>query len=71
VVTYRGHGASVEQAVFAPDRHRLVTAHDDGTIRVWNCEVCGPIEQVRALATSRLTRALTADERRIFGSSGS
>jgi WD40 repeat protein len=69
LVTYRGLGASVEQADFAGDRHRLVSAHDDGTIRVWSCEVCGPVEQVRALAASRVTRTLTADERRVFGSS--
>jgi WD40 repeat protein len=67
LVSYRGHGASVEQTVFAPGGHRLVSAHGDGTVRVWNCDVCRPARDVRALADTLTTRSdLTAAERAAF-----
>jgi hypothetical protein len=31
-----------------------------------NCEVCGPMEQVLALAKKRATRELTSEERKVF-----
>ncbi|MEV6636419.1 hypothetical protein AB0M54_37300 [Actinoplanes sp. NPDC051470] len=65
LVTVRGHGASVEQVRFTPGG-RLATAHGDGTIRLWHCEVCGPITEVRSRARARATRALTAEERDTF-----
>jgi WD40 repeat protein len=35
-------------------------------VRVFRCEVCGSLDQVRALAASRGPRPLTAEERRVF-----
>ncbi|MBO3743906.1 nSTAND1 domain-containing NTPase [Actinoplanes flavus] len=66
LVTVRGHGATVEQARFLPDG-RLITAHGDGTVRVWQCHVCGPDSDVRRRAGTLVTRALTAAERDAFG----
>lgn len=52
-----------------------VAVSSDGTIatlglgeivRVFKCEVCGSLDQVRALAASRGPRPLTAEERRVF-----
>jgi WD40 repeat protein len=63
LVALRGHGASVEQVAFRPHGAGLFTAHGDGTVRVIHCEVCGPIEDVRRMADSRVTRSLTAEER--------
>ncbi|SEH01166.1 WD40 repeat [Nonomuraea solani] len=34
---------------------RLVTAHGDGTVRMWTCDACAPIERVLAEANARLT----------------
>jgi hypothetical protein len=65
LVTMRGHGASVEQVRFTPDG-RPATAHGDSTIRIWQCEVCGPITEVRTKAGALLTRDLTAEERDAF-----
>jgi WD40 repeat protein len=66
LVGFRGHGAFVEHVVFAPNGRELVAALGDGSIRLSQCEVCGPIEQVRALADTRTTRSLTPDERRTY-----
>ncbi|MEU4561789.1 hypothetical protein AB0F72_25685 [Actinoplanes sp. NPDC023936] len=65
LVTVRGHGSTVAQAEFLPG-DRLITAHHDGTVRIWQCRVCGPIAGVRAVAGTLVTRALTAAERETF-----
>ncbi|MEV8639138.1 hypothetical protein AB0395_46520 [Streptosporangium sp. NPDC051023] len=64
-IVFRGFGASVEAVTHLPDG-RLVTTHGDGTIRIWTCEVCGPVPGLLSLAASRTTRALSHDERAIF-----
>ncbi|MEJ3744595.1 helix-turn-helix domain-containing protein [Actinomycetes bacterium KLBMP 9797] len=66
MVAYRGHGASVEQVKFMPDGKRLVSGHGDGTVRTWRCEACRPIDEVRALAATRVTRTLSPAERAAF-----
>jgi len=35
-------------------------------VRVFQCDVCGSLERVRALARARSPRPLTAEERRQF-----
>ncbi|WP_051799506.1 nSTAND1 domain-containing NTPase [Catenuloplanes japonicus] len=65
IVTVRGHGASAEQVLFTPDGH-LVSAHGDGTVRIWRCPTCGPISEVRATAAALITRTLTPEERAAF-----
>jgi len=45
---------------------RYATAHDDGTVRIWRCDACGPIEEVLARADRHVTRELTAVERRTY-----
>jgi WD40 repeat protein len=58
----QGFGASVETAAFA-SADRLVSTHDDGTVRVWSCQVCGPMREVLRTAAKRVTRDLTDQER--------
>jgi len=58
----QGFRASVESVAWSPDG-RLATAHDDGTVRTWRCDVCGPVSEVLAYADRHLTRQLTAAER--------
>ncbi|HEX6130853.1 MAG TPA: WD40 repeat domain-containing protein, partial [Actinomycetota bacterium] len=54
----RGHTAPVvRSAAFAPDGRRIVTAGDDGTVRVYRCEVCGGTDDLVALARRRLANA--------------
>ena len=66
-VVFRGYQASVESVSFSADGRSLLTTHDDGTVRVQACEVCGATQQVLALGRARVTRQLTADERKTFG----
>jgi WD40 repeat protein len=66
LVALRGHGDSVEGVRFRPDSTGLFTTVGDGTVRLVHCEVCGSIDDVRAMADSRVTRSLTAEERATY-----
>jgi WD40 repeat protein/DNA-binding SARP family transcriptional activator len=47
---------------------RIATADEAGVVRVFGCEVCGTLDQVRTLARARAARSLTPQERqRFFG----
>jgi len=58
LLTLYGHTGSVSGVAFSPDGTRLVTASNDGTARVYLLN----IEELIALAKSRVTRSLTIDE---------
>jgi WD40 repeat protein/DNA-binding SARP family transcriptional activator len=45
---------------------RIATLDKHEVVRVFDCEVCGSIDEVRALARSRGARALTAEQKRRF-----
>jgi WD40 repeat protein len=66
LVRLRGHDGLVSGVAFTPDGQWIASASTDGTVRVWTCEVCGPIEEVLALAETRITRELTDEERATF-----
>ncbi len=65
-VTLRPLGTGPLGFAFSPDGERVVTVHSDGSVRTWDCDVCGPVERVLAAADSREVRPLRADERRAF-----
>ena len=49
----------------------IATLSKAGVMRVFGCEVCGSLQQVRALAVSRLAPALTPQEQqRLLGGTG-
>jgi WD40 repeat protein len=52
----RGHRPTLTSASFSPDSRRIVTASTDGTVRVYDCEVCGGLDSLIRLAERRLTR---------------
>jgi WD40 repeat protein len=50
-----GHEARpVRTAAFTADGRDVVTAGDDGTVRIYRCELCGDIDDLVALARARL-----------------
>ena len=57
-LTLYGHTGTIYRVAFSPDGTRLVTASRDGTARVYAFRV----EELIALAKSRLTRELTTEE---------
>jgi len=74
VLTLIGHTDRVWSAAFSPDGQLIVNASKDGTVRVWEAhtppEVENPPDALDALlaqAKQRVTRQLTAEERRRFG----
>lgn len=64
-----GPKPSLIAAGFEPDSRTVVTRETDGTVRRYVCELCGGIEELRALARRRLRatgRELTEVERSRF-----
>jgi WD40 repeat protein len=57
-VTLYGHTRAIYSVAFSPDGKRLVTASRDGTARIYAIDINDLIK----IATSRLTRSLTAQE---------
>ncbi|MFK3979744.1 hypothetical protein ACI2K4_05115 [Micromonospora sp. NPDC050397] len=51
---------------FAPDGERVVTVHSDGSVRTWDCDLCGSVERLLTVAATRLSRQFSPDERRAF-----
>ena len=44
----------VTAVAFRPDSRTVVTREEDGTVRSYDCELCGGLEELSALARSRL-----------------
>ena len=51
---------------FDPSGERIVTASNDGAVRVYRCEICGSLDDLLETARAEVTRELTAAERREF-----
>jgi WD40 repeat protein len=52
----RGHDGILRSAAFVPGGHTVVTAGEDGTIRTYDCDVCGDIGELIQVAEERLAR---------------
>ena len=66
MVRLQGHEGTVTSAAFDPEGHTIVTGGVDGTVRRYDCEICGGLDDLVALARKRLAatgRELTLEER--------
>jgi WD40 repeat protein/transcriptional regulator with XRE-family HTH domain len=61
-ISLYGHTLSVEHLAFSPDGKRLATASNDGTVRIDALA----LDDLIAIAKSRVTRTLTADECQVY-----
>jgi len=62
VAVFRGHTKYVNGAKFSPDGKYIVTASADGTARIYLVH----IQDLIALAKTRVTRELTCEERQLY-----
>ena len=53
----------VDSVSFSPQGTRVMTSSREGGIRVYPCELCGSLDELKSLAKMRVPRQLTADER--------
>ena len=61
-----GHDGRLTSASFAPDGRHVLTSSVDGTVRTYDCEACGPLDELIEVAEARLDRTgreLTPEER--------
>jgi WD40 repeat protein len=65
LVLQAGVGA-VNGAVFSPDAKFVLAAYDDGAARIWSTEAAAPLDTVKRIAEQRLSRDLTADEKKTY-----
>jgi WD40 repeat protein len=61
-----GHESGVLSVDFSPDGSSIVSSAEDLTVRIWQCEVCAPIDKLLGLARERALRDLTPAERARF-----
>jgi WD40 repeat protein len=52
-----GHVGPLTSAVFDPGSRVILTASLDGTVRTYRCLLCGGVDDILALAQSRLAAA--------------
>jgi WD40 repeat protein len=52
-----GHTAQLTAVSFSPDGRQVLTASVDGSVRVYDCQVCGDLESLAELADARLARS--------------
>jgi WD40 repeat protein len=55
------------RASLSPDSSRLAVVTVDDSLRLYDCETCGSLDDVETLASERVTRQLTPDEEAAFG----
>jgi WD40 repeat protein len=69
VLRLQGHTGTTTSATFDPSGRVIVTGGVDGKVRTYDCEICGTIDHLLALADMRLAgtrRQLTDDERQQY-----
>jgi WD40 repeat protein len=55
-LVFKGHSGDVQQVLFSPDDHWLVTGSNDQTIRIWNLNLGELLGKACQLASRNLTK---------------
>jgi WD40 repeat protein len=63
LMDFGGYERSRTTAAFSPDGARIATGTAWGQVLLHSCEICGSLDVLLAHARSRVSRALTAEER--------
>jgi WD40 repeat protein len=66
VAVLTGHDDAVTSVAFAPDGRTIITTSFDQTARIHLCEICSDINSLLKLASERVKRSLTSEERRQY-----
>jgi WD40 repeat protein len=61
-----GYDSPRETAAFGGPRPYIATGTGEGMVLVYDCDVCGTTSDLEALARERVTRALTAEEKKRY-----
>ena len=61
--TLKGHNGWVWSVAYSPDGQRIVTAGSDGIAQIYTTDM----DELLEIATSRVTRQLTAEEKEMYG----
>lgn len=65
-VVFEPHAAAAVTSIDFGIGHQLAVGRGDGTVDTWNCEVCVPVRDLLTLASQRVTRDLTDEERKLY-----
>ena len=55
----RGHRGRLTSVAFSPESWRVATAGIDGTVRIYDCVLCGKLPELVRAAEAHLARAWT------------
>jgi hypothetical protein len=61
-----GLSLSVKAATFSPDGKSLLVSGSNRTTRIYSWEMFAPLDELLVLGRTRVTRELTADEKRRY-----
>ena len=70
LMEFGGYDRARTTAAFSADGSRVATGTASGQVLVYACDVCGSAAELLAVAKSRVTRSLTAEERKKYGGAG-
>ncbi|MGB8648223.1 MAG: SdrD B-like domain-containing protein [Anaerolineae bacterium] len=62
----RGHSDQVVSVALDKNERSVLTASLDGTLLIFDCDICGGLSELQALARERVTRELDCQERSLY-----
>ena len=63
---WRGEGDAVTSIASSPDGRLVAMARARKRLKIYGCEMCGAMQDLRTIASQRVRRSLTLDERQKY-----